>query len=57
MLGGRQGGANVVEIFGKVDFSISFTNLNLPGVFFQLSSVSYLAVCKSSAGSIGGEKV
>ena len=40
MLGGRHGGTNVGEIFGKVDFWIGFTNLNLPGVFCQLSSIS-----------------
>ena len=56
MLGGRHGGTNVGNIFGKVEFSISFTNLNLPGVFFQLSSISYLGACKSSARSIGRVK-
>ena len=34
MLGGRRAGNYVVELFGKVDVWISFTNLNLPGIFF-----------------------
>ena len=56
MLGGRRAGNYVIEIFRKVDFWISFTTLNLPGVFFQLSLVSYLVACKSSARSIGRAK-
>ena len=50
---GWQSGWELCIFFcGKIDFSIRFTNLKLTGVFFQLSLVSYLAVCKCSARSI-----
>ena len=56
MLGGRHGGNYVKNFGGKIKFSISFTNFNLPGVFFQLSLASYFGACKSSARSIGRVK-
>ena len=56
MLGGRRAGIYVDEFFWKVDFWISFTNLNLSGIFSQLSLVSYLAACKRSARSLGWVK-
>ena len=45
-----------MENFGKVEFSDESIGSFSLGVFFQLTLISYLGVCKTSARSIGGGK-